>query len=149
FSPDGPLTWGEIDAVRTDVFTPALVGLLPGKAVRVGERWQASTAAVQELTDLEKVESGKLECRLEKLLTSGRKRLARVTFSGLVKGVGEDGPVHHRLHGQFHLDRDASFMTDLTLSGITSLVDSDGKELGRIEGRFALTREPGSKSGEL
>src|SRR5207302_9654634 len=24
FSPDGPLTWGEIDLVRTDVFTPAL-----------------------------------------------------------------------------------------------------------------------------
>ena len=30
FSPDGPLTWGEIDVVRTDVFNPALVpGLLP------------------------------------------------------------------------------------------------------------------------
>ena len=29
FSPDGPLLWGEIDLVRTDVFTPALIGLLP------------------------------------------------------------------------------------------------------------------------
>src|SRR5262249_35263178 len=29
FSPDGPLTWGEIDLLRTDVFTPALVGMLP------------------------------------------------------------------------------------------------------------------------
>ena len=30
FSPDGPLTWGEIDVVRTDVFNPAAIpGLLP------------------------------------------------------------------------------------------------------------------------
>src|SRR5260370_37602880 len=29
FSPDGPLTWGEIDLVRTDVFTPGLAGLPP------------------------------------------------------------------------------------------------------------------------
>src|SRR5262245_29207131 len=33
FSPDGPLTWSEIDLVRTDVFTPALVGLLPKNPV--------------------------------------------------------------------------------------------------------------------
>src|SRR5262245_14477848 len=38
FSPDGPLTWGEIDLIRTDVFTPALAGLLPGQPVRPGER---------------------------------------------------------------------------------------------------------------
>src|SRR5262249_29368268 len=41
FSPDGPLTWGEIDVLRTDVFTPALTGLLPPGAVRAGERWRA------------------------------------------------------------------------------------------------------------
>ena len=33
FSPDGPLTWGEIDLVRTDVFTPALAALLPDRPV--------------------------------------------------------------------------------------------------------------------
>ena len=52
FSPDGPLTWGEIDLVRTDVFAPALTGLLPDKAVQVDDRWKASALAIQELTDL-------------------------------------------------------------------------------------------------
>ena len=51
--------------MRTDVFAPALVGLLPADAVRVGDRWSAAEVAVQELTDLEKIEEGKLECRLE------------------------------------------------------------------------------------
>src|SRR5207245_8275778 len=39
FSPDGPLTWSEIDLVRTDVFTPALIGLLPERPVVPGDRW--------------------------------------------------------------------------------------------------------------
>ena len=35
FSPDGPMTWGEIDVVRTDVFNPALIpGLLPNGPVK-------------------------------------------------------------------------------------------------------------------
>src|SRR5438093_13195687 len=38
FSPDGPLLWGEIDLVRTDVFTPALIGLLPDAVVKPGEQ---------------------------------------------------------------------------------------------------------------
>src|SRR5262245_27887059 len=46
FSPDGPLTYGEIDIVRTDVFTPALAGLLPEAAVKPGDNWKAAAAAV-------------------------------------------------------------------------------------------------------
>jgi hypothetical protein len=143
------LTWGEIDAVRTDVFAPALAGLLPPSAVRVGERWTAATVAVQELTDLEKIEEGKIECRLERIESAGRRRLARVTFSGAIRGVGEDGTVRHRLQGQCHLDLDAGFLTDVTLSGTTTLLDGDGKEVGTVDGRFVMVREPGSKTGEL
>jgi len=47
FSPDGPLMWAEIDLVRTDVFTPALAGLLPDKDVKSGEGCPAGKAAIQ------------------------------------------------------------------------------------------------------
>jgi hypothetical protein len=123
--------------------------LLPAKAVRVGDKWEAADSAVQEMTDLEKVESGKLECKLERFVNSGKRHLARVTFSGTVSGVGEDGPVKHRLSGHYHFDVDGKYLSDLTLNGVTFLVDKDGKEMGRIEGNFVLTREPGSKTGEL
>ncbi len=149
FSPDGPLTWGEIDAVRTDVFAPALAGLLPAGDVKVGDRWTAADVAVQELTDLEKIEEGKLECRLERIVAAGKRRLARVTFAGTVRGVGEDGTARHRLQGHCHLDLDAGFLTDVTLNGTTTLLDGDGKEVGMIEGRFVMMREPESKTGEL
>ncbi len=149
FSPDGPLTWGEIDAVRTDVFVPALLGLLPQRTVAVGERWQADEAAVRELTDLEKIDAGGLECRLERLVNVGRKRLARVTFTGTVKGVSEDGPVRHRLQGHCHFDLQARFLTDVTLLGTTLMVDPDGKEVGKIDGRLVLTRSAAVRPEEL
>src|SRR5579884_3130490 len=40
FSPDGPLTWSEIDQVRTDTLTPLLAGLLPDRPVRPGDAWE-------------------------------------------------------------------------------------------------------------
>jgi hypothetical protein len=149
FSPDGPLTWGEIDAVRTDVFAPALAGLLPDKSVRVGDRWQAKVVAVQELTDLEKIEDGRIDCRLERIDEADKQKLARVSFSGAIRGVGEDGPVKHRLEGAYQFDLSSGYMTEVSLTGTTILLDPDGKETGRIEGRFVMVRSPGNRSSEL
>src|SRR5439155_10418418 len=84
FSPEGPLLWGEIDLVRTDVFTPALAGLLPQQAVMPGDRWQADTMAVKELTDLERIDDGGLACTLEAITTLVGRQQARVSFQGHV-----------------------------------------------------------------
>lgn len=140
FSPDGPLTWGEIDAVRTDVFVPALLGLLPKHEVATGARWNASDGAVQELTDLEKVNGGALECKLDRVTNVGRRRFARVTYTGTIDGVGEDGPVRHKLQGSFTFDLEGRYLADLTLLGKAILVDEAGKEAGKVEGRLVLTR---------
>lgn len=142
FSPIGPLTWGEIDMVRTDVFTPALAGLLPEKAVRIGERWPAARAAVQELTDLERVEEGSLECRLESVAIVGKRKHARIAFSGAVRGLGEDGPARHQLDGFVLFDLESSHLGYLSMKGIQFMLDKDGKESGKIEGTFVLTRQP-------
>ena len=149
FSPDGPLTWGELDVIRTDVFIPALAGLLPARAVAEGDRWDATVAAAQELTDLEKVDSGGIECRLEKISKAGKRRLAKVSFKGTVKGVGEDGTATHRVEGSFHHDIEGGHMADLVLNGAMSMISPDGKEMGRIEGRFVMVRTPGGKAAEL
>src|SRR5207253_765121 len=69
FSPDGPLTYGEIDIVRTDVFTPALAGLLPETAVKPGDGWKAAASAIIELTDMEQIDGGALACRFEQTVT--------------------------------------------------------------------------------
>jgi hypothetical protein len=132
--------WGEIDFVRTDVFTPALTGLLPDKPVRSGDRWIASTAAVKELTDLEGIDEGDLECKLDEVGRINNRRQARVTVVGTVKGTNEDGPNRQRLEGFYYFDLESNHLSYLYLKGTHMLLDKTGKEQGRIDGRFTLTR---------
>lgn len=149
FSPDGPLTWGELDLLRTDVFTPALAGLLPDQAVRPGQRWQAATVAVQELTDLEQIEEGTVECRFDQVETVNQRRQARISFSGTVRGVNEDGPSRQRLQGYLFFDLQSNHLSYLYLNGSNWLLDKDGKPSGTVEGRFVLTRQAGLRCAEL
>jgi hypothetical protein len=149
FSPDGPLNWGEIDLARTDVFTPALSGMLPDHAVRVGDRWTVSTDAVRELTDMERIDEGNIECRLEEVGPKDGRRQARVTFAGTVRGSNEDGPNRQQLDGWLLFDLDSSTLSYLYLKGVHSLLDQDGKEAGRVEGRYVLSRKADSASPKL
>jgi hypothetical protein len=152
FSPDGPLTWGEIDLIRTDVFTPALVGLLPPDPVRTGDHWPATVEAVQELTDLENLE-GQVECRLEQPATvvEGR-RYARISLTGRIRGLTEDGPTVQQLDGYFFFDLESRHLSYLSIQGVHTLLEKeskDAKEVGRVEGKFTLSRQPIARGSSL
>jgi hypothetical protein len=141
FSPDGPLTWGEIDVVRTDVFNPSVVpGLLPGGPVKKGQTWKASPAAVRELTDMEKVEAGEVLVEFVGLTEIEKRRVARLKISGTVRGVNEDGPNSQALEGTAYFDLDAGLFTYLSLKGTHKLLDGNGDTVGLIEGQFTMTR---------
>jgi hypothetical protein len=149
FSPAGPLTWNEIDLVRTDVFTPALTGLFPGKPMQPGDRWAAGDRAVQELTDLQRLDEGKVECRLDQLTVVEKRRHARVAFSGTVRGINEDGPNRQQMDGYFLFDLESNHLSYLYLHGLSFLLDKDGKTIGQVEGRFVLTRQANTSCREL
>lgn len=149
FSPDGPLTWGEIDLIRTDVFTPALTGLLTDRAVRPGDRWTATEAAVRELTDMERIDEGKVECRLEQVTVAEGRRRARVALAGTVRGLNEDGPNRQSLEGYFYFDLESNHLSYLFLKGAHSMLDKDGREVGRVDGRFVMTSRAGTSCPEL
>jgi hypothetical protein len=141
FSPDGPLTWGEIDVVRTDVFNPVVIpGLLPVNAVRKGQTWKASAAAVAELTDMEKVESGEITVEFEGVTEIDKRHVARLKLSGTIRGVNEDGPNQQQLEGHAFFDLDAGLLSYLSLKGIHELQDGKGQAVGRIEGQFTMIR---------
>lgn len=142
FSPDSPLTRGEIELVRTDVFTPALAGLLPGREVGVGVSWAAETAAVRELTDLVSIRDGGLACKLAEVQSIDRRKVARVTFTGVVNGANEDGPCRQELEGFLYFDIERSSIAYLSLRGKHVLSGPGGQEGGTLDGRFVLTREP-------
>lgn len=141
FSPDGPLTWNDLDAVRTDVFGPALVsGLLGGKDAKPGDSWQASAAAVRELTDLETVEAGGLTIKFEAVVPVKGVDHARLSVSGTIRGVDEYGPARHTLDGTAYFDLTAKRLDYLGLTATRELLDGTGKANGRMDGRFTLTR---------
>jgi hypothetical protein len=148
FSPDGPLMWGEIDLVRTDVFTPALAGLLPRQTVRPGDRWTAVASAIQELTDMDQIK-GSVTCKFEQVTTLSRRRHVRIGFSGTVSGTNEDGPNRQRLEGYFFFDLESAHISYLYLKGTHFLLDKNGKEQGRIVGHFTLTRQANRRSIDL
>ena len=153
FSPDGPLTYPEIDVVRTDVFTPALTTLLPRGPVRVGDSWKAGESGVRELTDLEKITGGELVCRLDKLDNANGQSLAKITFVGGISGIGENGPTRHDLDGFLYFDRNVRRVAYVSLKGTETLVDAKGEPQGQVKGTFVLTREsrplPPSIAGQI
>lgn len=140
FSPEGPLKWGEIEMLRTDFYVPALAGLLPEKEVNEGARWTATEAAIRELTDIEKVERGTLDCYLEKLESVGPRRVAHVTLSGTLTGVNEDGPTRQKLTGKIIMDVAAKCISYLKIDGVQDLLDEKGAPVGQIRGTFQMTR---------
>ena len=153
FSPDGPMTYPEIDVVRTDVFTPALTTLLPTGPVRIGDTWKAGESGVRELTDLEKITGGELTCRLDKLDNANGQSLAKITFVGGISGIGENGPTKHDLDGFLYFDRSARRVAYVSLKGTETLVDAKGEPQGQVKGTFVLTRDsrplPPSIAGQL
>jgi len=149
FSPDGPLLWSEIERVRTDVFTPALAGLLPEKEVRVGDRWRAADSAVQELTDLEQLGTGQVECVFHEVVERNGRKYAHLRFFGTVTGMNEDGPNRQHLEGFVYFDLQSQYLAYLSLKGISWLTDKNNTPLGRIEGQFVLTRRVESNVAAL
>lgn len=147
FSPDGPLLWNEIDAVRTDPFLPAFIpALLPKKPVSVNATWSVGTEAVTELTDLEKVESGGLTMKLLGIVTLNGRQQARLSLSGSVRGVDDNGPCRHTLDGTAYFDLKDNRLVYLSLKGTHELLDGSGRTTGTIEGRFRITRSTAPES---
>ncbi len=142
FSPDGPLTWDEIDLVRSDVFNPvAVLGLLPVGAVKPGQTWKATDSAVAELTDLEKVDEGGLTVEFLGVTTVNGKRMAKLRVTGTVRGVNQDGPSRQKLDGTVFFDLGAGLLTYLSIRGTQELLDgATGQTVGVIEGQFVMTR---------
>lgn len=83
YCPAGPLTREELELVSEHFDTLSLSGLLPGKAVAVGETWKVGNAAVQGLCSFEGLVSQDLTGKLESVQSG----VAVVQITGTAKGI--------------------------------------------------------------
>ena len=150
FSPDGPLLWSEIDAVKHDLFTPVLVaGLLPIGEVKPGAKWTATTGAIAELTDLDTVDEGGFAVEFVSIVTLNNRKLAKLSLTGTVRGTSEDGPTRQKIDGTAYFDLDAARLTYLKVNGVHEMLGGDGKAIGRIDGTFTMTRSASAQSDDI
>ena len=149
FSPDGPLTWNEIDMLRTDIFIPELAGLLPERAVKPGDTWTVRDSTVVELTDMEKIERGGLTAKFETEETIGGRKVAHITLSGDLTGINEDGPNRQKITGRMYFDLKGAFISYLSINGESLLLDKDGQTNGKMAGEYVMVRRMLPRNPEL
>jgi hypothetical protein len=150
FSPDGPLTWGEIDLIRHDIFAPVIAaGLLPARAVAPGDKWAASAAAVLDLTEFETIEDGGLSLEFISVIELDKRKYAKLAVGGTIRGRTEDGPVKQKLEGTAYFDIEAERVSYLKLSGVHEMLGAKGETTGTLEGTFTLTRQASTKFPEI
>ena len=139
FSPDGPLLLGELEQARTDIFLPRLAGLLPKQDVVQGNSWKATNEAVQELTDLQKVDSGSLNCVFSQMETGD---IALIKFDGQVTGATPMGSNQQTIQGSYRFDLKAQRVISLKFEVTSILMDRDRKRVGDISAIYQMTRKP-------
>lgn len=150
FSPDGPLLWGEIDVVRTDFFTPALVaGLLPKQAVRPNDHWAADETAVRELTDFLTITKGSIDVTFVSVVAVEGDTHAKLSFTGNIEGTTNDGPSSQQITGSAYFNLNRNLLTYISLKGTHDLLNAEGKTTGRINGTFIMERKPTAEGTDL
>jgi hypothetical protein len=110
FSPSGPLTRDELDLV-TEHFNPqCLAGLLPGKAVKVGDTWNVAPAVAQAACSFD----GLVKHDLVGTLTASADGKATFTITGKAEGIEHGAKVALTITATGTFDLAAKRITALT-----------------------------------
>jgi hypothetical protein len=109
YSPAGPLTREELELTGEHFDTLTLTGLLPGKAVAVGDTWKVNNAVAQALCNFEGLTEQSLTCKLEEV----KDNVARVSVSGTATGIDLGAMVKLNIEGGYHFHLGTKHLTDL------------------------------------
>lgn len=99
-SPSGPLTYDELELLRSPCDSLAALALLPAEPVEPGDTWKPSDWVLQMLVGLEAVEKSDLVCKLESIQSGS----ARVTFQGEISGANRGAATTCQVSGSLAYD---------------------------------------------
>jgi hypothetical protein len=107
YSPSGPLTHEELELVGDHFDTLCVTGLLPGKAVAVGDTWKVNNSAAQALCHFDGLTDQDLVCKLEEV----KDKVARVSVTGPSNGIELGARVQLKVNATYHFDLEAKRLT--------------------------------------
>jgi hypothetical protein len=109
YSPAGPLSREELELAGEHLDTLALTGLLPGKAVAVGETWKVDNAVAQALCSFDGLTEQSLTCKLDEVKDS----VARVSVTGTASGIELGAVVKLSVQAGYRFDLAGKHLTEL------------------------------------
>jgi len=145
YTPAGPMTYSELELLRTPGDPLAMLGLLPEGEVEVAETWQPADWVLALLTGVEAAEKSVLNCKLE----SADKSSAKVSFEGEITGLILGAPANVKLTG--------NYVYDFAQKGVTqiNLTQTEKRSIGAVApgldvtAKVSVAREIASKPKKL
>jgi hypothetical protein len=145
FAAGGPLSRDELDLV-TDHFNPqCLPGLLPGKAVNVGDTWSLPAAAVQSACAFDITTKAALTGKL----TGVKDGVATFTIEGTAQGIEAGARVSLGVSATGSFDVAAGRITALTWNQKDEREQGPVSPASRIDAKVTVTREATAEVKEL
>ena len=109
YSPAGPLTREEVELIGEHFDSLYLTGLLPGKAVAVGETWKAPNTVAQALCHFEGLTEQSLVCKLEEVKGNS----ARVSVNGTATGIDAGALAKLKITATYHFNLETKRLSEL------------------------------------
>lgn len=138
YSPNGPLTYEEIELLRPPVDSLTALSLLPADRVEVGEKWEVPRWSYQFLTGLEAIEKGNVTCTL----LSIDNQLCKVTFTGEVVGGTLGASTQIALQGHFLYDLKERCLTEIELNQTENRAIGAASPGLKVTAKATLKRHP-------
>jgi hypothetical protein len=145
YSPAGPLTREELELTGEHLDTLFLTGLLPGKAVGVGETWNVGNAAAQALCSFEGLTEQALTAKLEEV----KDNVARVSVTGTASGIELGAMVKLTVTATYRFDLKTKHLTELEWRQKDDRDQGPASPATSVETTTKLTRTPIDEPEEL
>jgi hypothetical protein len=145
YSPAGTLTREELELTSEHFDTLALPGLLPGRAVSVGETWKVPNAITQALCSFEGLTEQSLVCKLEEV----KDQVARVSVTGSATGIDLGALAKLNIEAVYQYDLNSKRLTLLEWKQKEERDQGPASPATAVQTTVALTRNAVDPSAVL
>jgi hypothetical protein len=145
YSLGGALTFDELDLIRSPADSLALMAMLPGKPVEIGDKWKVPSWAAQMLTAMDAVAKGELTCTL----VSVDKQVARIKIEGKLEGAAAAAINEITVNGFYEYDLGVKCISSCDFTQVEKRGLGPVRPAFEFTARVRLLRRPAPTPGRL